>query len=48
MRTMLSIYGLIFTKGGFDLNPSRTLNDIFPAIRAKKVRELVEEAWGQK
>ncbi|KAM0426277.1 hypothetical protein ACHAPT_008317 [Fusarium lateritium] len=45
--TILSTNGLIFAKGGFDLNPSHTLADDFPKINTRTIAELVKEAWGQ-
>ncbi|KAM6527593.1 hypothetical protein FALCPG4_008649 [Fusarium falciforme] len=48
IQTILSIYGRDFAMGGFNFDPPLLVNDLFPSIKAKTVRELVEEAWGKK
>ncbi|KAK1528627.1 uncharacterized protein CCOS01_06461 [Colletotrichum costaricense] len=46
--TILGIYGQDFAMGGFDFDPPQLVNDLFPSIKAKTVRELLQEAWGKK
>ncbi|QKD56884.2 uncharacterized protein FOBCDRAFT_241585 [Fusarium oxysporum Fo47] len=31
----------------FDLNPERTLNEAFPEVKARKIKDLLLEAWAQ-
>lgn len=46
LQIMMSGTGLLTEQGFFDLKPARSLNHIFPEIRPRSVRELVEVAWG--
>lgn len=48
LRALLSIYGRDFAMGGFNFDPPLLVNDLYPSIKPKTVRELVEEAWGKK
>jgi hypothetical protein len=45
LRGFFAGFGILFETGVFDFKPSRTLNDDFPEIRARTVKELVFEAW---
>ncbi|PVH96182.1 NAD(P)-binding protein, partial [Periconia macrospinosa] len=45
LQIMMSGTGLLTEQGFFDLKPAHSLNDIFPEIRPRSVRELVEVAW---
>jgi len=49
MQGLFSSFGLLFARGDFDLrsDPVKSLNERYPGIRPKTVRELVQEAWGQ-
>ena len=49
MQGMFSSFGQLFAKGDFDLKPesASSLNERYPDIKSKTVRELVQEAWGQ-
>ncbi|KAK1509223.1 uncharacterized protein CCOS01_15739 [Colletotrichum costaricense] len=44
---MASVFGLWFENGSFDIPPAgkRTLNQIFPDIKAWTVKEILETAW---
>ncbi|KAF4460371.1 NAD(P)-binding [Fusarium albosuccineum] len=46
VRALLGLQGIIYEQGGFDYNPERSINDLFPSITPKSVRELAEGAWG--
>jgi hypothetical protein len=45
LRGFFAGFGILFETGVFDFKPSRTLNDDFPEIKARTVKELVFEAW---
>ncbi|KAH6645450.1 hypothetical protein BKA67DRAFT_664525 [Truncatella angustata] len=45
LQGMFAAFGIMFETGVFDLKPSRTLNDEFPDIKTKTVRELISEAY---
>jgi hypothetical protein len=45
LQGMFAAFGIMFENGVFDLKPRRTLNDDFPDIKPKTVRELVSEAF---
>jgi hypothetical protein len=49
MQGLFSSFGILFANGDFDLKPdsSNSLNERYPDIRPRTVRELVQEAWGQ-
>ena len=40
-----STFGLWFEAGDLDFKPEKLLNDQFPGIKPRKVKDLVEEAW---
>lgn len=42
---MCASVGLQFERGLFDLRPERSLNERWPEIGTRGVRELVGEAW---
>ncbi len=44
-KHIMSVNGLMFHEGAFDFKPSRSVNDVFPHIKVKTVKELVMEAW---
>ncbi|KAF5661914.1 isoflavone reductase like IRL [Fusarium heterosporum] len=46
LQKMMSAYGLWCEEGAFNLDDSRTLNDVFPDIKPISVRAFLEEAWG--
>jgi hypothetical protein len=49
MQGLFSAFGLLFARGDFELKPdsSNSLNERYPDIKPKTVRELVQEAWTQ-
>lgn len=47
LQIMMSGTGLLTEQGFFNSKPARSLNDSFPEIRPRSVRELVEVAWGR-
>ena len=48
LQGMLSSFGLAFAYGEFDLkvDSGNSLNERFPEIKPRTVKELVQEAWG--
>ncbi|WAO87485.1 NmrA domain-containing protein [Fusarium falciforme] len=48
LEGILSLYGLLFEAGVFDLNPEHTIRQDFPEIKVKTFKELITEAWGRK
>lgn len=46
VQGMLASFGILFEQGFFDVKPEKSLNERFPEIKARGVRELVQEAWG--
>lgn len=45
LQRFFASFGILMDKGVFDLRPERTLNDEFPDIKARGVKELFLEAW---
>lgn len=45
LQGMCAVFGILFDEGFFDLKPQKSLNDQFPEIKTKKIRDLVNEAW---
>ncbi|KAK1826069.1 hypothetical protein QBC39DRAFT_394531 [Podospora conica] len=45
LQGMFAAFGVMFEDGAFDLSPASTLNEEFPDIKARTVKELVFEAW---
>lgn len=48
LEGILSLYGLLFEAGVFDLKPEHTIREDFPNIKVKSFKELMTEAWGRK
>ncbi|KAJ0151603.1 Uncharacterized protein HZ326_5974 [Fusarium oxysporum f. sp. albedinis] len=46
MKKVMSAYGLWAESGGFNLDESGALNNVFPEIKPITVREFLEDAWG--
>ncbi|KAI8716206.1 NAD(P)-bd-dom domain-containing protein [Fusarium sp. LHS14.1] len=44
LQGLFATFGRMFEEGVFDLKPANTLNDEFPGIKPRKVRELIFEA----
>ncbi|KAF5642292.1 transcriptional activator Mut3p [Fusarium tjaetaba] len=47
LQGLFAAFGRMFIEGAFDLKPERTLNESFPEIKARKIKDLLFEAWGQ-
>ena len=45
LQGMCAVFGILFEEGFFDLKPENSLNDQFPEITTRKIRDLVSEAW---
>jgi hypothetical protein len=45
LQGMCAVFGILFERGFFNLKPAVSLNDQFPDIKTRKVKDLVEEAW---
>ena len=39
------VLGIMFEQGQFDLRPNHSLNEDFPEIKARTVKDLMAEAW---
>lgn len=46
LQRMFAAFGIMFETGVFDFKPSHTLNEEFPDIKPKTVKELISEAYG--
>lgn len=47
LQGMFAAFGIMFEKGEFDMRPARSLNDQFPDIKARSVKELLVQALGK-
>ncbi|EEU36823.1 uncharacterized protein NECHADRAFT_42269 [Fusarium vanettenii 77-13-4] len=48
IQALFSTFGVWFEKGLFNLKPTtKTLNDVFPEIHARTVKEILEAGWGK-
>ncbi|KAM5343776.1 hypothetical protein ACJ41O_012313 [Fusarium nematophilum] len=47
IQALFATFGVWFEKGLFHLRPKKTLNQIFPEIKARTVREIVSAGWGK-
>ncbi|KAM0468511.1 hypothetical protein ACHAP7_010809 [Fusarium lateritium] len=45
LQDILSQFGLLFVEGLFDFKPKQSLNDLFPEIKPKSAREVLEIGW---
>lgn len=45
LQAMCAVFGILFDQGFLDLRPTKTLNDLFPEVQTRSVRDLVNEAW---
>lgn len=45
LQAMCAVFGILFEQGFLDLKPMKTLNDQFPEVKTRSVRELINEAW---
>ncbi|KAG4274463.1 hypothetical protein FPRO04_09421 [Fusarium proliferatum] len=48
LQGFCAAFGRMFAEGEFDLKPERTLNEAFPEVKARKIKDLLFEAWGNK
>ncbi|KAF5603984.1 transcriptional activator Mut3p [Fusarium pseudocircinatum] len=47
LQGFFAAFGRMFVEGAFDLKPERTLNEQFSEVKARKIKDLLFEAWGQ-
>ncbi|KAJ4186791.1 hypothetical protein NW755_007523 [Fusarium falciforme] len=48
IQALFATFGVWFEKGLFDLKPTNTtLNEVFPKIHARTVKEVLEAGWGK-
>ncbi|KAM3064943.1 hypothetical protein ACMFMG_011230 [Clarireedia jacksonii] len=45
LQGIFAAFGVMFEDGVYDFKPSRTLNDEFPEIKPKTVRDIITEAY---
>ncbi|KAH7176171.1 hypothetical protein EDB81DRAFT_632928 [Dactylonectria macrodidyma] len=45
LQATLSQFAILFEKGVFDFQPEQTLNDLFPEIKPKSVRDVLTIGW---
>ncbi|KAL2265997.1 hypothetical protein VTJ83DRAFT_5349 [Remersonia thermophila] len=45
LQSFFASFSLMFEEGVFNFRPERTLNDEFPEIKARTIKELLETAW---
>ncbi|KAK4451011.1 NAD(P)-binding protein [Podospora aff. communis PSN243] len=45
LQRLLASFGVMIEEGVFDFRPERTVNGMFPEVKVRGVRELVEAAW---
>ncbi|UPL03669.1 hypothetical protein LCI18_014603 [Fusarium solani-melongenae] len=48
IQALFATFGVWFEKGLFELKPTnKTLNEVFPEIHARTVKEILEAGWGK-
>jgi hypothetical protein len=45
LQSFFAAFGIFFEEGLFDLKPAHTLNEEFPEIKARTVKEIIDAAW---
>jgi hypothetical protein len=45
LQGTFSQFGILFDEGAFDFQPKQTLNDLFPEIKPKTARDVLEIGW---
>jgi hypothetical protein len=45
LQSFFSSFSILFEEGYLNLQPEKTLNDQFPDIKARTVKDLLTEAW---
>ncbi|TKA79787.1 hypothetical protein B0A55_03301 [Friedmanniomyces simplex] len=48
LQGVISVFGVMFENGQFDFEGKHLINEDFPEVKPRKVRELLVEAWGKK
>ncbi|KAF1807933.1 NAD(P)-binding protein [Eremomyces bilateralis CBS 781.70] len=44
-QSILSMFGILFSSGYYDFKPEHPINESFPEIKTRTVKELMTEAW---
>ncbi|CEI70755.1 hypothetical protein FVEN_g763 [Fusarium venenatum] len=47
LQGMFAAFERMFVEGAFDLKPEHTLNEAFPGVKTRKIKDLLFEAYGQ-
>ncbi|KAM0345691.1 hypothetical protein ACHAPU_006346 [Fusarium lateritium] len=47
LQGFLAAFGRMFAEGVFNLQSERTLNQVFPEVKPRNIKDLLFEAWGQ-
>ncbi|KAM0553380.1 hypothetical protein ACHAPJ_007394 [Fusarium lateritium] len=47
LQGLFAAFGRMFVEGAFDLKPEHTLNQAFPEVKARSIKDLLFEAWAQ-
>ncbi|KAM0190118.1 hypothetical protein ACHAPI_009630 [Fusarium lateritium] len=47
LQGFFAAFGRMFAEGVFDLKTERTLNQMFPEVQPRNIKDLLFEAWGQ-
>jgi hypothetical protein len=45
LQGFFASFSILFEEGFLNLQPEKSLNDQFPEIKTRKVKDLVIEAW---
>lgn len=45
LQGLFAAFGIMFETGAFNFKPEHTINQDFPEIKPKSIKELVSEAW---
>ncbi|KAJ0329130.1 hypothetical protein COL5a_004361 [Colletotrichum fioriniae] len=48
LQALFATFGIWFEEGLYHLEPETTLNQLFPGIKARTVKEVIQAGWGQK
>ncbi|KAI3548308.1 hypothetical protein CSPX01_03104 [Colletotrichum filicis] len=48
LQALFATFGIWFEEGLYHLEPGTTLNQLFPGIKARTVKEVIQAGWGQK
>lgn len=47
LQALFATFGIWFEEGLYHLEPKKTLNQLFPGIKARTVKEVIQAGWGQ-